>query len=100
MARLSSSKVLYRVVVAVFLELAAVVGLTELPVIGGRTAERVATMFVVTEIAALRLDLVEGSCNVASRSSGKVDSALRKQYSSLHSLPELLRYSSWFLGTL
>jgi hypothetical protein len=69
MARLSSSEVLnlslvlmnYRVVVAVFLELAAVARLTELPVIEGRTAERVATMFVVAEIATLRLDLVEGS---------------------------------------
>jgi hypothetical protein len=69
MARLSSSEVLnlslvlmnYRVVVAVFLELAAVAGLTELPVIEGRTAERVATMFVVAEIATLRLDLVERS---------------------------------------
>jgi hypothetical protein len=46
----------YRVVVTVFLELVVVAGLTELPVIEGRTAERVATMFVVAEIAALRLD--------------------------------------------
>jgi hypothetical protein len=48
----------YRVLVAVFLELAAVAGLTELLVTKGRTAERVATMFVVAEIVALRLDLV------------------------------------------
>jgi hypothetical protein len=69
MARLSSSEVLnlslvlmnYRVVVAVFLELAAVAGLTELPMIEGRTTDRVATMFAVAEIAVLRLDLVEGS---------------------------------------
>jgi hypothetical protein len=51
----------YRVVVAVFLELAVVAGLTELPVIEGRTTERVATMFAVAEIVVLRLDLVEGS---------------------------------------
>jgi hypothetical protein len=51
----------YRVVVVVFLELVVVTGLTELPVIEGRTAERVATMFAVVEIAVLRLDLVEGS---------------------------------------
>jgi hypothetical protein len=69
MARLSSSEVLnlslvlmnYRVVVAVFLELVVVTGLTELPVIEGRTAERVATMFAVVEITVLPLDLVEGS---------------------------------------
>jgi hypothetical protein len=69
MARLSSSEVLnlslvlmnYRVVVAVFLKMDAVAGLTELPVIEGRTPKRVAMMFVVAEIAALRLDLVEGS---------------------------------------
>jgi hypothetical protein len=60
MARLLSSEVLnlslvlmnYRVVVAVFLELAAVAGLTKLPVIEGRTAERVAMMFVVAKIDA------------------------------------------------
>jgi hypothetical protein len=69
MARLSSSKVLNlilvltncRVVVAKFLELAAVAGLTELLATEGKTAERVATMVVVVEIAALQLDLVESS---------------------------------------
>jgi hypothetical protein len=69
MARLSSSEVLnlslvlmnYRVEVAVFLELAVVAGWTELPVIEGRTAERVATMCAVAEIAVSRLDFVEGS---------------------------------------
>jgi hypothetical protein len=50
-----------RVVVAIFLELAAVAGLTELPATEGRTAERVARMVVVAEIAALQLDLVESS---------------------------------------
>jgi hypothetical protein len=50
----------YQAVVAVFLELVAVAGLTESPVIEDRTAERVAMMFVVAEIAVLRLDLVEG----------------------------------------
>jgi hypothetical protein len=68
-ARLSSSEVLNlilvltncQVVVAIFLRLAAVAGLTELPVTAGRTAERVARMVVVTEIAALQLDLVESS---------------------------------------
>jgi hypothetical protein len=69
MARLSSSEVLNlilvltncRVVLAIFLELAAVVGLTELPATEGRTTERVATMVVVAEFAALQLDLVESS---------------------------------------
>jgi hypothetical protein len=69
MERLSSSEVLklilvltnYRVVVAIFLELAAVAGLTELPATEDRTAERVARMVVVAEIAALQLDLVESS---------------------------------------
>jgi hypothetical protein len=69
MARLSSSEILNlilaltncRVVVAKFLELAAVAGLTELPATGGKTAERVATMVVVAEIAASQLDLVESS---------------------------------------
>jgi hypothetical protein len=69
MARLLSSKVLNlilvltncRVVVAKFLELAAVAGLIELPATEGKTAERVATMVVVAEIAALQLDLVESS---------------------------------------
>jgi hypothetical protein len=68
-ARLSSSEVLNlilvltncRVVVAKFLELAAVVGLTELHATEGKTAERVATMVVVVEIVALQLDLVESS---------------------------------------
>jgi hypothetical protein len=49
------------VVVAQFLELAAVAGLYELPAIEGKTAERVAMMVVVAEIAALQLDLVESS---------------------------------------
>jgi hypothetical protein len=69
MARLSSSEILNlilaltncRVVVAKFLELAVVAGLTELPATGGKTAERVATMVVVAEIAASQLDLVESS---------------------------------------
>jgi hypothetical protein len=66
MERLSSSEVLklilvltnYRVVVAIFLELAAVAGLTELLATEDRTAERVARMVVVAEITALQLDLV------------------------------------------
>jgi hypothetical protein len=49
------------VVVAKFFELVAVAGLTELPANGGKTAERVATMVVVAEIAASQLDLVESS---------------------------------------
>jgi hypothetical protein len=49
------------VVVAIFLELAAVAGLTELPATEGRTTERVARMVVVAEIATLQLDLVESS---------------------------------------
>jgi hypothetical protein len=69
MARLSSSEVLNLilvltncwVVVEKFLELAAVAGLTELPATEDKTAERVATMVVVAEIAALQLDLVESS---------------------------------------
>jgi hypothetical protein len=69
MARLSSSKVLNlilvltncRVVVAIFLELAAVAGLIELLATEGRTAERVAMMVVVAKIAALQLSLVESS---------------------------------------
>jgi hypothetical protein len=69
MARLSSSEVSnlvlvltnYRVVVANFLELVAVAGLIELPATEGKTAERVVTMVVVAEIAALELDLVESS---------------------------------------
>jgi hypothetical protein len=70
MARLSSSKFLNLilvstncqvVVVAIFLGLAAVVGLTELPATEGRTVEKVARMVVVAEIAALQLDLAENS---------------------------------------
>jgi hypothetical protein len=69
MARLSSSEVLNlilvstncQVVVAIFLGLAAVVGLTELPATEGRTVEKVARMVVVAEIAALQLDLAENS---------------------------------------
>jgi hypothetical protein len=69
MARLSNSEVLNlilaltncQVVVAKFLELAAVAGLTELLATKGKTAERVAMMVVVVEIAALQLDLVECS---------------------------------------
>jgi hypothetical protein len=41
------------VVVAKFLELTAVAGLTKLPATEGKTTERVATMVVVAEIAAL-----------------------------------------------
>jgi hypothetical protein len=55
MARLSSSEFLNlimvlmncRVVVAIFLELVAVTGLTELPATEDRTAERVASVVVV-----------------------------------------------------
>jgi hypothetical protein len=69
MAKLSSSGVLnlilvltsYQVVVARFLELVVVAGLTELPATERKNAERVAMMVVVVEIAALRLDLVESS---------------------------------------
>jgi uncharacterized protein involved in response to NO len=69
MARLSSYEVLNlvlvltscRVVTAKFLELAAVAGWTELPATEGKTAEGVATMVVIAEIAALQLDLVESS---------------------------------------
>jgi hypothetical protein len=50
-----------RVVVAIFLKLAAVAGFTELPATEGRTTERVARMVVVAEITALQLDLVESS---------------------------------------
>jgi hypothetical protein len=49
------------VVVAIFLGLAVVVGLTELPVTKGRTVEKVARMVVIAEIATLRLDLAENS---------------------------------------
>jgi hypothetical protein len=69
MARLSSSEVLNlilvlmncQVVVAIFLGLAAVAVLTELPATEGRTAEKVARMVVIAEIAALQLDSVENS---------------------------------------
>jgi hypothetical protein len=69
MARLSSSGVLNlilfltscQVVVARFLKLVVVAGLTELLATEGKIAERVAMMVVVVEIAALRLDLVESS---------------------------------------
>jgi hypothetical protein len=69
MARLSSSVVSnlvlvltnYQVVVARFLELVVVAGLTELPATVEKIAERVAMMVAVVEIAALRLDLVESS---------------------------------------
>jgi hypothetical protein len=69
MARLSNSEVLNlilaltncQVVVAKFLELVVVPGLTELLATEGKTAERVAMMVVVVEIAALQVDLVEGS---------------------------------------
>jgi hypothetical protein len=63
MARLSSSEVLNlilvltncQVVVAMFLELAVVAGLNELPATKGRTTEKVARMVVVAEIDALNL---------------------------------------------
>jgi hypothetical protein len=69
MAWLSSSEVLNlilvlmncQVVVAIFLGLVAVVGLTELPATEGITAEKVARMVVIAEIFALQLDLVENS---------------------------------------
>jgi hypothetical protein len=69
MARLSSFKVLNlilvlmncQVVVAKFLKLAAVAGLTELPATEGKTAERVATMIAIAKIVALQLDLAENS---------------------------------------
>jgi hypothetical protein len=69
MAKLSSSEVLNlilvltncQVVVAIFLRLAAIAGLTELLATEGRIAEKVVKMVVVAEIAALQLDLVESS---------------------------------------
>jgi hypothetical protein len=69
MARLSNFEILNlilaltncQVVVAEFLELAAVAGLTELLATEGKTAERVAMMVVVVEIAALQVDLVEST---------------------------------------
>jgi hypothetical protein len=61
MARLSSSEVLNlilvltncQVVVAIFLRLSMATELTELPATEGRTAEKVAKMVGVAEIAAL-----------------------------------------------
>jgi hypothetical protein len=50
-----------QVVVAKFLELAVVAGLTELPATEGKSPERVSMMVVVVEIAASQLDLVESS---------------------------------------
>jgi hypothetical protein len=50
-----------QVVVAEFLELAAVAVLTELLATEEKTVERVAMMVVTVEIAARRLDLVENS---------------------------------------
>jgi hypothetical protein len=44
------------VVVAIFLGLAVVGGLTELPATEGRIAEKVARMVVIAEIVALQLD--------------------------------------------
>jgi hypothetical protein len=69
MAELSNSEALslilvstnYQVVVAIFLELAAVTRLIELPATEGRTVEKVARMAVVAENAALQLDLAENS---------------------------------------
>jgi hypothetical protein len=69
MAKLSNSEALslilvsmnYQVVLAIFLELVAVAGLTELPATGGRTVEKVARMVAVAEIALLQLDLAENS---------------------------------------
>jgi hypothetical protein len=52
----------YQVVLAaIFLELVAAAGLSELPVTEGRTLEKVARMVVVAESAALQLDLDENS---------------------------------------
>jgi hypothetical protein len=69
MAKLSNSGVLNlilvltkcQVVVARFLKLVVVAGLTELPAIEGKIAERVAMMVAVVEIAGLRLNLAESS---------------------------------------
>jgi hypothetical protein len=69
MAKLSNSEALslilvsmnYQVVLAIFLELAMVFGLTEFLATEGRTVEKVARMVVVSEIAALQLDLAENS---------------------------------------
>jgi hypothetical protein len=96
MARLSGSEVLNlilvltncQVVVPIFLGLAAAAELTELRATEGRTAEKVAKMVAIAEIAALRLYLVENSRTVVARSLGEVDLALRRRYSSLPSLAE------------
>jgi hypothetical protein len=69
MARLSSSEVLnlifvltnFQVVVAIFLALVAVAGLTELPATKGRTTKKFARMVAVAENAAFQLDLVDNS---------------------------------------
>jgi hypothetical protein len=50
-----------RVVVAIFLELAAVAGFTEFPATASRTTETVVRMVVVAEITGLQLDLFESS---------------------------------------
>jgi hypothetical protein len=47
--------------VAIFIELAVVAGLIELPATEDRTAEKVAKMVAVVEIAVLQLDLVGSS---------------------------------------
>jgi hypothetical protein len=57
-------------------------------------------MIVVVKIATLRLDLVESSWNVAARSSGEIDLALRTRCSSTLSLARFLPCPSWFLGIL
>jgi hypothetical protein len=49
------------VVVAKFVELVVVAGLTKLPATEGKIADRVAMMVVVVEIVALQLDMVESS---------------------------------------
>jgi hypothetical protein len=69
MARLLSSEVgnlilvltNCQVVVAIFLGLAVVAGLTELFATEDRTTEKVARMVEVAEIVALQLDLAENS---------------------------------------
>jgi hypothetical protein len=76
------------VVVAIFLGLAAAAKLTELPKSEGRTAEKVAKMVAIAEIATLQLDLVENSQTVVARSLGEVDLALRRRCSSLPFLAE------------
>jgi hypothetical protein len=51
----------FQVVVAIFLGLVAVAGLTELPATKARTTEKVARMVAVAENAAFQLDLVDNS---------------------------------------